>query len=224
MQLDPKTLNVAERYKLLIGCIVPRPIAFVSTLSLDDVPNIAPFSFFAGVGSNPMTLLFCPANTPEGGEKDTLRNCKPADEGGLGEFVVNVVTEDYAARMAACAEAAAPEVDEFELSGLERAPSLIVKPPRLAASPVAFECQTRQVVRTNPGAPAGGNVVLGEVVQIHLSEGLTNERMHTDPDQLGAIGRMGGLSYCRTKDRFEMPMGLKALELHPEGAAPRSTR
>ena len=80
MEIDPLSLSVADRYKLLIGCVVPRPIAFVSTISPDGAPNLAPFSFFTGVGSNPLTLLFCPSNKPDGTEKDTLRNCAPAPE------------------------------------------------------------------------------------------------------------------------------------------------
>ena len=221
MELDPEKLSIPERYKLLIGCIVPRPIAFVSTISPAGVANVAPFSFFAGVGSNPLTLLFCPANTPEGGEKDTLRNCKPRDEGGTGEFVVNVATEAYAARVAAAAEELPPEESEFELVGLTPSPSQVVSPPRVAESPVAFECVTQQVIRTNPGQRAGGNVVIGKVVHVHLRDDLVDERMRTDPDALAAIGRMGGLTYCLTRDRFDLPMGKPALETAPDGALPR---
>lgn len=212
MEFDPEKLSIPERYKLLIGCIVPRPIAFVSTISPDGVPNVAPFSFFAGVGSNPMTLLFCPANTPEGGEKDSLSNCKPRDEGGTGEFVVNVATEAYAASVAAAAEPLPPEESEFDLIGLTMEPSRAIKPPRVAESPVCFECTTQQVIRTNPGQRGGGNIVIGQVVHVHVRDGLTNERMHTDPDALAAVGRMGGLTYCFTRDRFELPMGRTALK------------
>lgn len=191
---------------------MPRPIAFVSTVSPDGKPNLAPFSFFAGVGSDPMTLLFCPANKPDGTEKDSLRNAKPAQEGGVGEFVVNIACEAYARRVAAAAEPLEYGHSEFELVGLTPAPSRVVKPPRVLESPLSFECRTLQVLRTNPGAPNGGNIVLGQVVHIHAREGLLNDRLHVDPDQLDAIGRMGGMGYCRTRDRFEMPMGVKALE------------
>ncbi len=217
MQFDPATLDPADRYKLLIGCIVPRPIAFVSTISPDGRPNLAPFSFFAGVGSNPMMLLFCPANKPDGTEKDSLRNAKPASEGGVGEFVVNVVSEEFERQMAACAEPLEYGESEFELSGLHAVPSVVVRPPRVAESPVSFECRTMWVIRTNPGVAAGGNIVIGEVVRVHMrdGDGLLNERLHTDPSKLRAIGRMGGLGYVRTGDaanRFEMPMGRGALE------------
>ena len=221
MQFDPAQLSQPDRYKLLIGCIVPRPIAVVSTVSPDGRPNLAPFSFFAGVGSNPMTLLFCPANKPDGTEKDSLRNAKPVSEGGVGEFVVNVATEEYERQMAACAEPLEYGESEFALAGLHAAPSVVVRPPRVAESPVSFECRTMQVIRTNPGAgPAAGgagNIVIGEVVHVHVrdADGLLNERFNTDPEKLRAIGRMGGLGYVRTANaanRFEMPMGRDALD------------
>lgn len=212
MELDPARLPASDRYKLLIGCIVPRPIAFVSTRSPDGRLNLAPFSFFCGVGSNPMTLLFCPANKPDGSEKDSLRNAKPVAEGGTGEFVVNVASAAYAPKVAAAAEPLGYGESEFELAGLTPAPSRVVKAPRVAESPVAFECRTLSVVRTNAGHALGGNIVLGEVVHVYVRDDLINERLHTDPAKLDAIGRMGGLTYCRTRDRFEMPMGRAALK------------
>jgi flavin reductase (DIM6/NTAB) family NADH-FMN oxidoreductase RutF len=204
-------LSQPDRYKLLIGAIVPRPIAFVSTLSPDGKPNLAPFSFYAGVGSDPMTLLFCPANKPDGTEKDSLCNAKPIAEGGTGEFVVNSASEPYARNLAAAAEPIPYGQSEFELVGLTPAPSRVVRPPRLLEAPIAFECRTLQVIRTNPDAPHGGNIVLGRVVHIHIRDDAVNHRLHIDPDTLAAIGRMGGSSYCRTRDRFDMPMGRAAL-------------
>lgn len=212
MDLDPASLSPQDRYKILIGCVVPRPIAWVSTVSLAGLPNLAPFSFFAGVGSDPMTLLFCPANTPEGTEKDSLRNAKPASEGGTGEFVVNIVSHELARKMAATAEPLPYGESEFTLAGLEMAASVVVRAPRVALSPVSFECRTLQVIRTNPGVPGGGNVVLGQVVHVHVRDALVNERLHIDPAALDAVGRMGGLGYCTTHDRFEMPMGRRALQ------------
>ncbi len=214
MELDPKDLEPLDRYKLMIGCIVPRPIAFVSTVSVEGRPNLAPFSFFNGAGSNPMTLLFCPANRPDdGGEKDTLRNCKPREEGGVGQFVVNAATESYRQRVAGAAEGLDFGDSEFELVGLTPAPSRVVEPPRVAESPFAFECETIQVIRTNPGARGGGNIVIGRVVHVFVRDDVVNERMHVDPDRLLAIGRMGGLGYCTTHDRFEMPFGRTALDM-----------
>lgn len=213
MEIDPAQITQAERYKLLIGGILPRPIAFVSSISPNRKHlNLAPFSFFNGVGSNPMTLLFCPANKPDGSEKDTLRNCKPSEEGGTGQFVVNVTTAGIIRQVAAASEPLAYGESEFALTGLTPAPSAMVKPPRVAESPMAFECETVQVVRTNPGAAAGGNVVIGRVLHVFVRDDLINERFHIDPSVLDAVGRMGGLGYTRTRGRFELPMSREALE------------
>lgn len=211
MQFDPESLDIAARYKLLVGAIVPRPIAWVSTISPDGRPNLAPFSFFNGVGSNPMTILFCPANTAEGAEKDTLRNCKPIAEGGVGQCVVNIVSEELTARMAATAAELPHGESEFAFAGLTPAPSVRVRPPRVLESPVSYECEVQQVIRTNPGAPSGGNVVLARVVFVHVRDDLLDARQRIDPDKLRAVGRMGGEVYARTTDRFEMPRGREAL-------------
>lgn len=213
MQIDPATLPARDRYKLLIGGIVPRPIAVVSTISPDGRTNLAPFSFFAGVGSEPMALLFCPANGPDGAEKDTLRNAKPAAEGGTGEFVVHAATEAIVRQVVAAAEPLPYGESEFERLALPTAPSSRVRPPRWTASPLAFECVTRQVTRLAPGVPAGGNVVLGEVVAIHVDDAILGEKLRIDPGRLAAVGRMGGFGYCRTRERFELPAGLEALGL-----------
>ena len=213
MEINPDELDTAERYKLLIGCIVPRPIAFVSTISPDNRTNLAPFSFFNGIGSDPMTLLFCPGHRPDvDAEKDTLRNCKPRDEGGTGEFVVNAAIEDYQRRVAAAAEPLDYGQSEFDAVGLTRAPSVSVKPPRVAESPWAFECRTLQVLRIDPANPDAGNVVIGRVVHVFVRDDIVNERMHLDYEKLRAIGRLGGQGYCTTRDRFEMPRGLGALD------------
>ncbi|MDX2147208.1 MAG: flavin reductase family protein [Planctomycetota bacterium] len=211
MEIDPLSLAPADRYKLLIGGVVPRPIAFVSTIAPSGgKANLAPFSFFTAVGSNPMTLLFCPANKPDGSEKDTLINCKPVSEGGQGEFVVNVASEEYAAKVALAGEPLPYGQSEFDLTGLTTAPSVKVRPPRVAQSPIAFECRTLRVIRTNPGAVAGGNIVLGEVVHVFVHQSAINDRLHIDPEIVRAFGRMGGSTYCKTRDRFDMPVGLAA--------------
>ncbi len=212
MQFDPESLDIATRYKLLVGAIVPRPIAWVSTISPDGRHNLAPFSFFNGVGSNPMTILFCPANNADGSEKDTLRNCKPVAEGGTGQCVVNIVSEELTARMAATAAELPHGESEFAFAGLTPAPSVRVRPPRVLESPVSYECEVQQVIRTNPGAPSGGNVVLARVVFVHVRDEIIDARNRIDPDKLRAVGRMGGEVYTRTSDRFDMPRGKEALE------------
>lgn len=209
---DPAELEVRDRYKLLVGGVVPRPIAWVSTVSAGGVDNVAPFSFFCGAGSDPMSLIFCPANDAGGGEKDTLRNCKGVDEGGVGQFVVNVVDMENARAMSVTAEGVAAEESEFELAGLEKSASVRVKPSRVKTAPIAYECETVQVIRMNPGAPGGGNVVLGRVVMVHVREDLHDGAFHIDPAKLDAVGRMAGLGYSTTRERFDLPFGRKALE------------
>lgn len=209
---DPAALAVRDRYKLLIGAVVPRPIAWVSTAGADGLLNLAPFSFFNGVGSDPMTLVFCPANDESGGEKDTLRNAKPREEGGTGEFVVNIVSGSQARAMSVTAEGLSYGESEFALAGLEAVDSVRVRPPRVGGAPVAYECETMQVVRTNPGVPGGGNLVIGRVVMVHVREDLHDGACHIDPETLDATGRMAGLGYCTTRDRFELPWGRRALE------------
>ena len=215
MEIDPARLSVGDRYKLLVGCIVPRPIALVSTISDGGVANLAPFSFFNGLGSDPMTLLFCPVNRPDGSEKDTLRNAKPVAEGGTGEFVVNVSTEAYVEKVAAAAEPLPSEESEFPFVGLTPAPCVRVRAPRVAESPVSFECETLQVVRTNPGRAGGGNVVIGRVVYMHLRDDVADGRFRIDPDRLAAVARMAGTTYTCTRERFELPMGREALGRKP---------
>jgi len=212
MIFKPSELDIPRRYRLLIGSIIPRPIAFVSTLSPRGATNLAPYSFFTGVGSNPMSLLFCPSNKADGSEKDTLRNCKPVAEGGVGEFVVNLAVESYRREVSAAAEPMRHGESEFDLTALDTASSSVVRPPRVARSPVAYECSTREVIRLAEGEPGGANIVLGEVVSIYVDDELVTDRLDLDADKLGAIGRMGGVSYVRTSERFEMPRGRAALE------------
>ena len=198
MQVDPSTVDVRNVYKLLIGSIVPRPIAFVSTLSHDGVPNLAPFSFFTAVSANPPVICFSPMNRTGGDpHKDTLRNIE-----ATREFVVNVVSEDFAGAMNACSGEYPPEVDEFMVSGLTPVPSVRVKPPRVGESRVQMECRLLQVVAVSE-KPLGGCLVLGEVLLFHMDDAIV-ENFTIDPGRLRAIGRMGGPTYVRTTDRFDL--------------------
>ena len=212
MEIDPESLPVDRRYALMIGAIVPRPIAVVGTCDAAGRPNLAPFSFFTGVGSEPMGLVVSVANPPGGaGEKDTLRNAKPEAEGGTGAFTVSVATESNVARVVACAEALAHGESEFELAGLTPVPGRRVRAPRPAESPVTFECVTQQVVRMAPGVPGASNLLVGRVVFIHVRDDLVDDRMRIDPARLAAVGRMGGMDYCTTRKRASIPSGRAAL-------------
>lgn len=215
MDLSPSDLSIENRYKLLIGSVVPRPIAWVSTAAPDGTTNLAPFSFFCGVSANPMSLIFCPANNADGSPKDTLRNILASSaksDGAGGEFVVNIVPHALRREMAATAEELPYGVSEFDLASLERAPAARVRPPLVAASPFCYECRALQVIRLAPNQPSGGNIVIGEVVHIHAHEGLVSDAFRVDPAALDAIGRMAGLGYCTTRERFDIPWGRRALD------------
>ncbi len=199
MTIDPAVESAENIYKLMVGAIVPRPIAFVSTVSAAGVPNLAPFSFFTGISANPPVICFSPmVRASDGRRKDTLRNIE-----ATREFVVNVVSEEFAAQMNACSPEFPPEVNEFEISGLTPVPSELVKPPRVAESHIQMECRLLQVVHVS-AKPLGGSVVLGEVLRFHVDEAMF-ENFRIDPEALRAIGRMGGPAYTRTRDRFDMP-------------------
>jgi flavin reductase (DIM6/NTAB) family NADH-FMN oxidoreductase RutF len=206
LSIDPADCKHRQVYKLMTGIIVPRPVALVSTIDRKGVPNLAPFSFFTGVGSNPPTVLFCPVvRTPSAaaseGEpdlrKDTLRNVEET-----GEFVVNVVSDAIAAAANASAAEVPPEVDEFVLSGLTPQPSQLVRPSRVAESPAQMECKLLQVIYTGR-APGAGVIVLGEIVRFHLRSSLV-EDFRVDPAGLDAVGRMAGNTWARTRDRIEL--------------------
>jgi flavin reductase (DIM6/NTAB) family NADH-FMN oxidoreductase RutF len=198
MRIDPATAGYQNVYKLIVGVIVPRPIAFVSTLSAEGVRNLAPFSFFTAVSANPPVICFAPMMRGTGGPgKDTLQNIR-----STGEFVVNVVSEDFAQEMNACSGDYPPDVDEFIVSGLTPLASDLIKPPRVAESNVNMECRLLQVVDVSD-KPLGGSLVLGEVLRFHVADELFSD-YKIDPDMLRAIGRMGGPTYTRTTDRFNM--------------------
>jgi flavin reductase (DIM6/NTAB) family NADH-FMN oxidoreductase RutF len=203
--INPSDCDQRQIYKLMTGIIVPRPVALISTVDRDGLANLAPFSFFSGVGSNPPTVLFCPvvrkasasdAATVSEMRKDTLRNVEET-----GEFVVNVVSERIADAANATAAEVPPDVDEFVLSGLTPTASEVVRPPRVAESPAQMECKLVQVIYTGK-EPGAGVIVLGEVVRFHVEE-LLFEDFRVDPGGLDAVGRMAGNTWVRTSDRFE---------------------
>jgi flavin reductase (DIM6/NTAB) family NADH-FMN oxidoreductase RutF len=198
MQLAPESLEVRDRYLLMIGMIQPRPIAWVSTVSPEGALNLAPFSFFTGICANPMTVCFAPVNDRNGKKKDTLLNVEATKQ-----FVVNLATEANAEKMNQTSAPYPRGVSEFEKAGLTAVPSVIVKPPRVAESPAAYECELVQIVRLGEG-PLAGNLIIGRVVQIHCDDKIYNGGKIRHQD-LKTIGRMEGAWYSRTQDAFELP-------------------
>jgi flavin reductase (DIM6/NTAB) family NADH-FMN oxidoreductase RutF len=204
MIVSPTDLPHNELYGILLNSVAPRPIAWVSTMSPSGQHNLAPFSFFNVVCVDPPLLAFSPGlrrpKQPEiarGEAKDTLRNIRET-----GEFVVNVVTYDLREAMNSTSGEYAPSVDEFELAKLTPEPSKIVRPPKVAESPVSFECKLNQILDFSP-APTSGSLVIGQIVSIHLNDA-NLEDGKLDRNSLDLIGRMGGLQYTRTTQRFEM--------------------
>jgi flavin reductase (DIM6/NTAB) family NADH-FMN oxidoreductase RutF len=195
--IEVEKLSVRERYHLLVSTVIPRPIAWVSSLNHAGQTNLAPFSFFNAIAANPMSVCFAPVNDRNGKPKDTLLNIKET-----GQFVVNIVTEDNAEKMNATSETYPYGVSEFEKVGLTPAPSLKVKAPRVKESPVQMECELLQIVTLSEG-PLGGNLIIGKVVVFHADDKIWNngDIKHQD---LKAVGRMAGNWYARTRDAFEL--------------------
>jgi flavin reductase (DIM6/NTAB) family NADH-FMN oxidoreductase RutF len=204
MIVSPSELPRSEFYNLLISSVVPRPIAWVSTVSAAGQPNLAPFSFFNAVCADPPLLAFAPglrqpkqAEANHGEPKDTLRNVRETKE-----FVVNVVTHELAEAMNLTSGEYDASVNEFELAKLTPQPSKIVRPPRVAESPVSFECKLHQILDFS-SAPTSGSLVIGQIVSIHIDDAHLKEGK-LDRNSLDLIGRMGGMQYTRTTQRFEM--------------------
>jgi len=197
---DPAEMGSADTYSLLTQCIVPRPIAFVSSLSRAGVANLAPFSFFNAGGGNPPSIVFSPVTSRDTRFKDTLRNVEETRE-----YVVHIAPYPLRERMNATSFEYPPDVDEFEIGGFTKVPSLRVKPWRAAECPVAMECRLFQVVRHGAG-PHAANYVIGEILYFHIHEAVLSEG-RVDPIRLMPIGRLGGPFYTHVtaESIFRLP-------------------
>ncbi len=199
MQINPADIDYSDVYKLLIGAIVPRPIAWVSSMDTDGRLNLAPYSFFTAVCPNPPLVVFC-ANIRriDSQAKDTLRNIE-----ATGEYVINIVNESNAAAMNITSTEAPADIDEFDLAGLTPISSVLVKPPRVAESPVSFECKLHQIVKIGD-QPGQGSMIIGQVIYFHVDDAVYMPDYKINPEALQAVGRMGGTSYATTRDRFDL--------------------
>lgn len=204
MIIDPAEQSFKDNHKIMIGSIVPRPIAFVSTVSSEGMPNLAPFSYFNGVCSNPPTVMFAPGRRGyDGKTKDTLNNIRATKE-----FVINIVSESFVEKMVKCSTDFDPHVNEFEISGLTSAPSSKVKPSLVQESKVSFECHLNQIVEIGDGTAGSGFIVIGTVVLFHIDDDVyKNGRI--DLHALNPIGRLAGNSYTRITDTFESVRQIK---------------
>ncbi len=192
-------LTKKQSYKLMTGAIVPRPIAWVSTVDATGNHNLAPFSFFNGIAVMPPTLGFTVAYSDDArGAKDTYQNLI-----ANRECVVNMVTEATAYAMNESAKDFPPDVDEFQETGLTPVPSVHVRPMRVGESPIQFECTLHQVVRIENDI-ARSDLMLCRIHVIHVDETVYEEDYRIDQDAYQVIGRMGGTNYIHTHDRFDM--------------------
>ena len=204
MNILPSNLSHGDLYGLILNSVAPRPIAWVSTLSVAGQSNLAPFSFFNCVCVEPPLLAFAPGlrppkqpGAPRGEAKDTLRNIRETRE-----FVVSIVTYELAEAMNLTSGEYDASINEFEVAHLASAPSQVVRVPRVAASPVSFECKLYQILDFSP-SPESGSLVIGQVVSIHVNDAHMKQGK-LDRNSLDLIGRMGGIQYTRTTQRFEM--------------------
>lgn len=202
MLLETENANTLEIYKLLIGSVLPRPIAWVSSCSSDGVLNLAPFSFFTIASVNPPVLCFAPLLKPDpdghsGAVKDTVANIEET-----GEFVVNIVSRALAEKMNQTCGNYGPEVDEFEVAHLSKRGSKLISVPRVAEALVSMECKVREVMRFGQ-SPMAGSFVLGDILCIHVDDHIYQQgRINTE--LLEPIGRLAGDAYTTVKDQFNL--------------------
>jgi flavin reductase (DIM6/NTAB) family NADH-FMN oxidoreductase RutF len=197
MDIKLKDLDQKSIYKLMTSSIVPRPIAWVSTVSKEGVYNLAPFSYFAGVSSKPPLIIISIGRKDKYTKKDTLKNIEE-----VGDFVINIVTKELVDKMNITALPFDEEIDEFERAGLTPAPSTLVKAPRVKESPINIECKKFQIIQIEKMG-----LVLGEIVNIKVRDDLLTEDGYIDISKINLVGRLGGNEYCLiNKDNiFSLP-------------------
>jgi flavin reductase (DIM6/NTAB) family NADH-FMN oxidoreductase RutF len=197
MYIDASSTPPLELYHALVGIVSPRPIAWVTTMDRAGHLNLAPFSFYNTFGSNPPIVIFSPTIRPDLSKKDTLLNLEE-----VPEFVINAATLPLAHQVNESSRELPRGESEAELLGLELIPSTKVKPPRVKASPAHLECKLQRIIPLGD-QPRAGNLVIGEVVAIHVDDAvLTNGRI--DPRKLQTIARLGGEWYCESSALFEL--------------------
>lgn len=198
MQIDVAATPVVQVYQTLVGLVAPRPIAWVTTRSKNGIVNLAPFSFFNMFGANPPVVVFSPTLTRGGEKKDTLINVEQT-----GEFVINSSSEKHAELINLSSKSLPRDESEIDLTGLTTLQSVRVSPPRLAGVPFALECKVMQIIPVGNGA-ISGNLVIGEVLTIHVDDEVLDANGSPDPRKIKAIARLGGEHWCRTQDLFQL--------------------
>ncbi len=186
MEINVKDLEPSMIYKMMISSIVPRPIAWVSTISKEGILNIAPFSYYAGVSSVPPLVMISIGKKETKEKKDTWQNIEET-----GEFVINIVTKELVDKMNITSLPFEKEIDEFEKAGLTPIDSDFIKAPRIKESPVNIECRKFEIIEIGKMG-----MVLGEILKFHIKDDLINEKGYIDTTKLEIVGRLGGANYC----------------------------
>lgn len=204
--IDPKQLSTSQFHSYLLGAVAPRPIAFASTVDSNGIVNLSPFSFFNVFGSNPPVLIFSPSRrVRDNTTKHSLDNVRE-----VAEVVINIVNFEMVEQMSLASTEYEKGINEFSKSGLTEEPSIMVKPPRVKEAPAAFECKVLDII---PVGEEGGsaNLVICEVLLMHLNEEILDENDQIVPNKLDAVARMGGNWYCRASGSslFEIPKPLR---------------
>jgi flavin reductase (DIM6/NTAB) family NADH-FMN oxidoreductase RutF len=196
VHFDFAELSARERYKLLIGTVIPRPIAFITTLSRTGQRNAGPFSFFNVLTHDPAIVAIGIENYDDMRLKDTARNIRETEE-----FTVHIVDDALAAQMEICAIKFGPDIDELAEAGLETVPGVAVRSPRIVSAPAALECRRHMTIEVGKAR----EIVLGQVLGIHIRADIVDPaRLHVDQIKMDAIGRLGGHGYARTRDQFDI--------------------
>lgn len=192
---DFAELTERQKYKILIGTVIPRPIALVTTVNRDGAPNAGPFSFFNVLTHDPAIVAIGVENYADMRFKDTARNIRET-----GEFTVHICDDAMVKQMEICAIKFGPEVNEIEHAGLHTVPGTAVKSPRILEAPAALECRRYMTLELGPAR----EIILGQVIGVHVrSDAVNPENHHIDQMKMDAIGRMGGHTYTRTRDQFD---------------------
>lgn len=198
MQFDPQEIDQKSVYKLLTGAVIPRPIGWISSLSPDGIPNLAPFSFFNAVGEDPPHVMFSTVRTNDT-NKDTLNNVL-----ATGEFVVNMATENNVDKMNLTSQIVAPEIDEFELAGLTAIASVKVKPARVAESPIAFECKLVHHYTLENHQNGGATILIGKIVMFHIDESVWLGDFKINMETYKPVARLAGSNYAKLGEIFSI--------------------
>ena len=200
MEYDPDKNNHGLPHNPFKSCVVPRPIGWISTLSIDGVHNLAPYSQFQNLTFDPPYVMFAANENTVGRRKDTVVNAEQT-----GEFVYNMATYELRGAVNRSAAEVAPEVDEFDLAGVIKAPSTKIRPARVAESPVQFECLYYQTIRLPGKGPMGSvDIVIGRVVQIHIKDNVITPEGRLDIPKIRPLARLGYYDYTSVDTAFEL--------------------